>query len=292
LPLAGRHIIPGHQIVGRVDGLGAGVTDLAAGDLVGVTWLAGACGRCEYCRSDRENLCPEATFTGYHRDGGYAEFVLARAAFTARLPVGVPAVEAAPLLCAGVVGYRAVRLSGIRPGERLGLVGFGASAHLMLQVARAQACEVRVFTRGEHHRRQALALGAAWAGDLAGGEPADCHAIVLFAPVGHLVPDCLRHLRPGGTLAINAVHLTDIPSLPYERLFGERVLRSVSHVTRRDAVEFLELAARAGIRADVRVYPFTAANEALLAVKNAEIEGQAVLDIGGTAGGGAGGAKP
>jgi propanol-preferring alcohol dehydrogenase len=280
LPLRRGPVVPGHQIVGRVDAVGRGVDTWKVGDVGGVTWLASTCGSCEFCQEDRENLCEAAAFTGYDRDGGYAEYALARADFVTALPAGLSPFEAAPLLCAGIIGYRALRLAGIEPGQRLGLIGFGASAHLALQVALHWGCEVHVFTRGDHHRRQALALGAEWAGSLEMSHPANCHAQVLFAPAGKLVPECLPHLRPGGTLAINAVHLSDIPSFRYERLFRERVVRSVSHLRRQDASEFLELAAEAGIRADVSTFPFEHANEALLAVKESRIAGQAVLEIG------------
>jgi propanol-preferring alcohol dehydrogenase len=281
LPLRAGPVVPGHQIVGEVEARGPGVSRPRPGEVVGVTWLGGTCGVCDHCDEGRENLCADATFTGWDRHGGYAEWAVARADVTASLPSGLPPREAAPLLCAGVIGYRSVRLTGLRPGQRLGLVGFGASAHLVLQMARHWGCEVTVFTRGEHHRRQALALGAVRAEGIEDGDPAECHAIVTFAPAGELVPASLRHLRRGGTLAINAVHLTDIPSFPYERIFGERAVRSVSHVTRADAREFLELAAVASIRAEVRTYAFEHANEALRDVKAAAIAGQAVLEVAG-----------
>jgi propanol-preferring alcohol dehydrogenase len=280
LPLRSGPVVPGHQIVGVVDARGEGVTGPAVGDRLGVTWLAGACGRCDACRSGRENLCPDARFTGWDRDGGYAEYVVARADVCVPLPDSIGDEEAAPLLCAGVIGWRALKLAGVEKGQRLGLVGFGASAHLVLQIARHRGMEVVVFSRGKAHRDQALALGAAWAGGLddnPDGEPAGCHGIVSFAPVGSVVPGALRHLRPGGTLAINAVHLTDIPSFPYELLFGERVLRSVSNVTRRDAEELLALAAQGVPRSETTAYPFDQANRALADVKAARLRGQAVL---------------
>lgn len=279
LPPRRAEVVPGHQIVGRVEALGEGIVEPREGAIVGVTWLAGACGACPYCRSGRENLCGAATFTGWDRHGGYAEHVTARADYTVPLPGGLSATEAAPLLCAGVIGYRSLRLSGVRRGERLGLVGFGASAHLVLQVARHLGCEVFVFTRGEHHRRQARAMGAAWVGGLEEETPADCDGMILFAPSGALVPRCLHHVRRGGTLAINAVHLSDIPPLRYDLLFGERAVRSVSHVTRQDAREFVALAAEAPVRAEVTLYPFERANEALRDVKEARLEGQAVLQV-------------
>lgn len=278
------NVVPGHQIVGRVEKAGDGVTEPREGDVVGVTWLAGTCGTCEYCRSGRENLCPEATFTGWDRDGGYAEHVTARAAYTVPLPEGLSANEAAPLLCAGVIGYRSLRLAGVQRSDRLGLVGFGASAHLVLQAARHLGCEVYVYTRAEHHRRGAREMGADWAGGLEEETPGECHGMILFAPSGKLVPRCLHHVRRGGTLAINAIHLSDIPSFPYSLLFGERVVRSVSHVTREDAHGFLELAARAPVRAEVTRYAFEKANEALLDVKSGTLDGQAVLEMPGSDG--------
>ena len=271
--------IPGHQIVGTIDACGAGVAESALGARVGITWLAGFCGRCARCVEGRENLCVEARFTGWDRPGGYAERVVARADVVVPLPPTLAPAQAAPLLCAGAIGWRALKLSGLQPGLRLGLVGFGASAHLALQIARSGGCEVCVFTRGEAHRRRALELGAARAEGLDDGAPAECDAIVTFAPAGEVVPAALRHLRPGGTLAINAVHMTDIPSFPYELLFGERIVRSVSNVTRADARELLDLAVSAGVRADVTVYPFERANEALADVKRARLDGQAVLEV-------------
>lgn len=271
-------VVPGHQIVGRVEAVGRGVSSPAPGDVVGVTWLAGTCGECAFCRGGRENLCPEAAFTGWDRDGGYAERVTARAEFTVPLPGGLTAVEAAPLLCAGIIGHRALRAASVDEGQTLGLIGFGASAHLVLQEALHRKLRVLVFTRGEHHRRQALAMGAEWAGGLEDRAPDACDGQILFAPSGKLVPDCLRHLRRGGTLAINAVHLSDLPGMPYDLLFGERAVRSVSHVTRADARAFLELVARAPIRAEVQRYPFPDADRALRDVKAGRIEGQAVLE--------------
>jgi propanol-preferring alcohol dehydrogenase len=271
-------VVPGHQIVGRVEAAGAGVTWPAPGETVGVTWLAGTCGACAFCRGGRENLCADAVFTGWDRDGGYAERVTARADFTVPLPEGLPPEEAAPLLCAGVIGHRALRLAEVQPGRTLGLVGFGASAHLVLQEALHRGLRVLVFTRGRHHREQARAMGAEWAGGLEDAAPDACDGQILFAPSGALVPECLRHLRRGGTLAVNAVHLSDLPAMPYRLLFGERTVRSVSHVTRADACGFLELAARAPIRAQVTRYPFAKADRALRDVKAARIAGQAVLE--------------
>lgn len=283
LPPRRAGVVPGHQIVGRVEAAGEGVARPARGETVGVTWLAGTCGACAFCRSGRENLCSDAAFTGWDRDGGYAELVTARADFTVPLPEGLPPEEAAPLLCAGVIGHRALRLAGAGPGQTLGLVGFGASAHLVLQEALHRGLRVLVFTRGERHRRRARAMGAEWAGGLEDAAPDACDGQILFAPSGELVPQCLRHLRRGGTLAINAVHLSDLPAMPYERLFGERAIRSVSHVTRADARAFLDLAARVPLRAEVTRYPFAEADRALRDVKDARVAGQAVLEAPGPA---------
>ena len=253
---------------------------VAEGDLVGVTWLASTCGECEFCEEGRENLCADARFTGLDRAGGYAEEVCARGDYVVPLPSTWKARDAAPFLCAGVIGYRAFGLTGIGHGQRLGLIGFGASARLTLQQALHRQCEVIVFTREESHRQAALALGASRAFDLRWATPADCHGIILFAPAGNLVPFGLRQLRKGGTLVINAVHASDIPSFSYSILYDERTVRSVAHLTRRDAREFLELVAEAGLRTDAQPFAFEQANEALMAVKESKVLGQAVLELG------------
>jgi propanol-preferring alcohol dehydrogenase len=270
-------IVPGHQIIGTVDAVGAGVADWAVGDRAGVAWLHAACGACDFCRRDEENLCARARFTGFHVDGGYAEAVLAESAYTYAIPSGVSDEEAAPLLCAGIIGYRSLRKADLSPGETVGLVGFGASAHLALQVARHWGCTVYVFSRGHRHRRLALDLGAAWAGTIDQPPPAPLDRAVLFAPVGDLVPATLRLLRPGGTLAINAIHMTDIPPMPYPTIYGERTLRTVANATRRDGREFLTLAGQIGLRATVTRYALDDANRALLDLKQGRIEGAAVL---------------
>ena len=272
-------VIPGHQAAGRVSELGPGVESLAVGDLVGVGWMASIDGVCRFCRSGRENLCEKATFTGRDRDGGYAERMTARAEWVFRLPEGFAAVEAAPLLCAGIIGYRSLRLSGIEPGGRLGLFGFGASAHLAIQVALHWRCEVFAFTREEHHRRLALKMGAAWAG-AAGDDPGvPLDAAVTFAPAGELVPAALARLDRGGTVAVNAIHMSAVPSFEYRVLSGERVARSVMNSTRRDAEEFLELAARIPIRARIERYALSDAGEALVRIQRGEVQGAAVLEI-------------
>ena len=270
-------IVPGHQAAGRVATVGARVEGFRAGDRVGVGWIASTCGVCRFCRTGRENLCEEATFTGRDRDGGYAESLTARAEWVYRLPEGFSAAEAAPLLCAGIIGYRSLRLSGIEPGGRLGLFGFGASAHLAIQVALDWRCEVFVFTRQEDHRQLALRMGAVWAGAAEDDPGALLDAAVTFAPAGALVPAALPRLSRGGTLAVNAIHMSPIPSFEYEKLAGERVVRSVMNYTRRDGDEFLALAASIPIRAATEISPLAEANAALLSVKRASVRGAAVL---------------
>jgi alcohol dehydrogenase, propanol-preferring len=272
-------VVPGHQAAGRVASVGAGVEGLAVGDRVGVGWMASVCGRCRFCGSERENLCERATFTGRDRDGGFAERMTADARWIFRLPGGVAPLDAAPLLCAGVIGYRSLRLSGIRPGGRLGLYGFGASAHLALQVARHWGCAVYVFTREPHHRELALAMGAVWAGGADADPGVSLDAAVTFAPAGELVPAALARLDRGGMVAVNAIHMSAIPSFDYGRLYGERGVRSVMNFTRRDAREFLELAAAVPIRARVESFGLSEAGEALLRLSRGEIRGAAVLRI-------------
>ncbi|HSP28476.1 MAG TPA: zinc-binding alcohol dehydrogenase family protein, partial [Ilumatobacteraceae bacterium] len=228
LPAHRLPVVPGHQVVGRVTGLGPGVQRWNLGDRVGVAWLAGACGVCEHCRSDRENLCPSAAFTGWDRDGGYAETMLARADFAFSIPEVFTDTEAAPLLCGGVIGYRSLKISGIEAGGRLGLYGFGASALLALQVAIHWGCEVYVATRSAAERERALEFGAAWAGGYDEAPPTDLDAAVTFAPAGAVVVAALRAIAPGGTVAINAIHLDEIPAFDYDLLWRERGLRSVA----------------------------------------------------------------
>jgi len=270
-------LVPGHQVVAMVEALGSGVDGFAVGDRVGVAWLASTCGECAYCCSDRENLCERARFTGRDVDGGYAERMLADASFVYRPPEACSHVEAAPLLCAGIIGYRALKLSEVKPGGRLGLFGFGASAHLAIQVANAWGCKTYVFTREEEHRRLARELGAVWTGALEDDPGIALDAAVSFAPAGWIVPVALRRLDRGGTLAVNAVYASDIPPFPYEQLYWERAVRSVANYTRADAREFLALAADAGVRPRTEVYALRDANEALARLKRGEVEGAAVL---------------
>jgi alcohol dehydrogenase, propanol-preferring len=272
-------IVPGHQAVGRVIALGPGVTEFHTGDVVGVGWLASTCGICTFCTSGRENLCTDATFTGRDVNGGYGERMSADARYVFPIPAGLSALAAAPLLCAGIIGYRSLRLSEIKPGGRLGLIGFGASAHLAIQVARHWGCEVYAFTREEHHRRLAIELGAAWAGEATDDPGVALDAAVTFAPAGELVPQALARIGRGGTLAINAIHMSPIPSFSYDLIYHERSVRSVANFTRRDAVEFLALAAQIPIRADVEEYALAEANDVLLRIKRGEVHGAAVLRI-------------
>ena len=272
-------LVPGHQIVGVVDQVGAGVTRFRAGDRAGLPWLRSACGECRYCRAGQENLCERIEFNGFHADGGFAEYVVAPAAYTYHLPAGFDDAQAAPLLCAGVIGYRALRLSEIKPGGRLGLYGFGASAHVSIQVARHWGCEVYVFTRSEEHRAHARSLGAVWAGDARDDAPELLDSAVIFAPAGWIVLEALRALRPGGTVACAGIHMSDIPQMPYDLLYGERTLRTVANSTRQDVEELLQLAAEIPIHSDVEIHPLEAANEALARVKHSDVRGAAVLQV-------------
>jgi propanol-preferring alcohol dehydrogenase len=272
-------VVPGHQIVGTVDTLGDGVTRFSRGDRVGVPWLYSTCGQCDYCRRGQENLCDNARFTGLHVDGGFAEYMVVPAAFAYPIPEDFPDEQAAPLLCAGIIGYRSLRLSEIQHGGRLGLYGFGASAHVTIQVARHWGCEVFVFTRSAEHQRHALALGAAWVGQAQDTPPAELDSAITFAPAGWLVPEALRVLRKGGTLAINAIHMSPIPEMPYTLIYGERTVRSVANATRQDGIELLQLAAEIPIHTDVELYPLEDANAVLQRLKQAEVQGAAVLQI-------------
>ena len=271
-------VIPGHQIVGVIDALGEGVT-LEPRGRVGIPWLYAACGECQFCRSGFENLCPQARFTGFHVNGGFAEYVIAEADYVLPLPNTISDEQAAPLLCAGIIGYRSLHKADLQPGERLGLFGFGASAHLALQVALHWDCEVYVFTRSPKHRQHALQLGAAWVGGTEETPPKFLDRAVIFAPAGGIVPQALEKLRPAGTLAINAIHMSPIPELPYALIYGERTLRSVANATYQDGVEFLQLAAEIPLEATVQIYNLNQANLALLDVKHSRLNGEAVLKI-------------
>lgn len=273
-------IIPGHQVVGMVEMLGEGVEGLEIGQRVGAAWLGQTCGKCAFCLRGEENLCPQARFTGFHHDGGYAEWMVAEAGFVYPLPGELSERQAAPLLCAGIIGYRALHKTGLQPGERLGLYGFGASAHLAIQIARYWECEVFVFTRSRSHQRHAEALGAAWVGTPDQAPPQPLDRAVSFAPAGEIIPLALAALRPGGVLAINAVHASSIPEMPYSLIYGERVLTSVANATRQDGMELLELAVKIPLQPDTVTYPLEDANEALLDLKYSRLNGEAVLEIG------------
>lgn len=270
-------LIPGHQVVGVIEALGAQVENLQVGQRVGVPWLHQTCGICAACRRGQQNLCPNAQFTGFHVNGGFAEWMTAEASAVYQLPAQLTTLQAAPLLCAGIIGYRSLRLAEVQPGERLGLFGFGASAHLVLQVARHWGCEVYAFSRSAQHRQYAEELGAAWTGTAEQSPPQPLDRAITFAPSGAIIPQALAALRPGGTLAVNAVHMTPIPQFDYELLYGERTLRSVSNATAQDGVDFLELAAQIPLMAAVTTYPLEDANEALLDIKESRLNGEAVL---------------
>jgi alcohol dehydrogenase, propanol-preferring len=276
-------VTPGHQVVGVVDAIGdwlGGVPTFNLGQRVGVPWLHSTCGECEFCRRGEENLCPSAKFTGFHVDGGFAEYLLADVRFILPLSDQLSDGQAAPLLCAGIIGYRSLRKADVLPGEHIGLFGFGASAHLAIQIARYWNCTVSVFTRSKLHQKHALELGAGWAGEAGSGGIRTLDRAVIFAPAGELVPTALIKVRPGGTVAINAIHMSDIPSFPYQTVYGERTLRSVANATYRDGVDFLDLAVKAGIKSTVYTYPLKDANQALSDLKASRFNGEAVLLVG------------
>jgi propanol-preferring alcohol dehydrogenase len=270
-------IVPGHQAVGRIRAVGPGVQRWQPGDRVGVAWLGGACGSCPRCDEGLENLCELAEFNGWDRDGGFAESMTALADYVFSIPPAFTDAEAAPLLCGGIIGYRSLRIASIEPGDRLGLYGFGASALLAMQVARHWGCEIFVATRSREEQARALKMGAAWAGSYHEQPPVELDAVVTFAPVGFVVIEALKALRPGGTVAINAIHLDTIPEFPYEMLWMERVIRSVANFTRRDAEEFLQLAAEIPIATVPDLYPLSDVNVALRRLKTGDVEGAAVL---------------
>jgi propanol-preferring alcohol dehydrogenase len=267
-------IVPGHQIVGVVERVGANVRNFRIGDRVGVPWLHHTCGECEFCRSDRENLCERAQFTGFHVDGGYAEYAVTPSAFAVEIPNSFDDAHAAPLLCAGIIGYRALRLSNVRPQQVLGLYGFGASAHIAIQIAMRWGCEVCVATRGAEHQRLAKELGATWVGRAEDVPDATLHSAVMFAPAGGLVPEALRAVRKGGTVALAGIYMTQIPELNYER-----ILRSVANATRDDARQLMQLAGQIPLRTEVQTFPLADANRALAALKHGEIHAAGVLIV-------------
>jgi alcohol dehydrogenase, propanol-preferring len=283
-------IIPGHQIVGSIAETGSGVEDFNAGERVGVAWLNRTCGKCFFCRRGRENLCENADFTGWTANGGFAEYAVAPAAFAYRLPENFTDLEAAPLLCAGIIGYRALRLTGLSAGyvsgeidwtgAKLGIYGFGAAGHVAIQIARSRGAEVFVATRDrERHQKLAERLGAAWVGDTFDSPPAKLDAAIIFAPAGEIVPAALKALNKGGALVLGGIYMSPIPELDYELLYGERVIRSVANNTREDGQNFLIEAARAEVKTHIETFPFEKANEALIALKHDAIRGAAVLEV-------------
>ena len=269
-------LIPGHQIVGEI--IDGATSDFPLGTRVGVSWIGGVDGTCAYCRKNFENLCDSPTFTGYSVDGGYAEYVLARSDFVFRLPSALDDLQAAPLLCAGIIGFRSLRVAGVEEGDRVGLFGFGASAHLAIAVLRAWKCEVYVSTRGASHRQLATSLGATWVGSELDKPPVELDRAITFAPSGDVVVAALASLRKGGVVAINAIHLDRIPEFNYDRLlWGERQLRSVANMTRSDARDFLQIAAEIKLQPKITVFPLEQANEALAALKSDSVNGAVVL---------------
>jgi propanol-preferring alcohol dehydrogenase len=278
-------LVLGHQIVGVVDEVGEGVEQHAAGDRVGIPWLGWTCGECRYCRGGRENLCDRARFTGYHIDGGFAEAAVADARFCFPLPGDYPALQAAPLLCAGLIGFRALRLAG--DAARLGLYGFGAAAHVIAQFAHSQGRRVFAFTRPGDSAGQEFArsLGAEWAGASEDAPPEELDAAIIFAPAGELVPTALRSLAKGGTVVCAGIHMSDIPAFSYDLLWGERSIRSVANLTRRDGEEFLELAPRVPVRTHVEAFSLAEAGQALDRLRAGRIRGAAVIDLAATAAG-------
>ena len=272
-------IIPGHQIVGTVDAVGERVSMRKVGDRLGVPWLNQTCGKCRYCRAGKENLCENIRFTGMHVNGGFAEYTIVHEKFAYPIPSTFSDVEAAPLLCAGVVGYRSLRLSQVQPGQRLGLYGFGASAHIIIQIARHWDCQVFVFTRSERHRELARSLGAAWTGGVEDDPGALMDSSIIFAPAGWLVPEALRVLDKGGALALGGIHMSPIPEMPYDLLWHERTIQSVANSTRQDAIDFLQVAAEIPVKTEVELFDLEQANETLLRLKRSEINGAGVLVI-------------
>jgi propanol-preferring alcohol dehydrogenase len=272
-------VIPGHQIVGIVEKLGEGAAAFGIGERVGIPWLHWTDGTCSYCERGLENLCEHAKFTGYDTDGGYAEFTVVDEDFAYRIPGQFSDESAAPLLCAGIIGYRSFRLSGAKAGDRVGLYGFGASAHIVIQFARYLGCEVMVFTRNPEHRKLAENLGAVWAGRAEDTPPKPLDAAIIFAPAGGLVPEALRVTRKAGTVALAGITMSDIPAMKYELLYQERVLRSVANSTRQDAREFLELSAKVPVKSEIQLYDLNYVNDALDDLKRSRIRGAGVVRI-------------
>lgn len=279
LPPKKSNVIPGHQIVGIIERLGGGATKYRPGARVGIAWLHKTCGNCPYCRSGRENLCDFPDFTGYTVDGGYAEYALGHEDFVYPIPDGFADMQAAPLLCAGIIGFRCLRMSGIAPGGNLGIYGFGAAGHVCIQVARYWDVNVFVCTREEKHRRLAVELGATWAGGAIEEPPEKLDASIIFAPAGELVPPALQSLRKGGTLVLGGIHMSPIPSFPYPLIYQERSIKSVANNTRQDGHDFLKLAAEIPIHTEVQLFSLEQANQALKALKHDGIRGAGVVQM-------------
>ena len=279
LPPRKSPVIPGHQVVGIVEKQGENASRFAIGARIGIAWLHRTDGVCEYCRSGAENLCDNPTFTGYSVDGGYAEFLVAPEDFVYAIPEGFAEEQAAPLLCAGIIGFRSLRLSGIKPGGRLGFYGFGAAAHVAIQVARHWNVEVYASTRDARHQKLALDLGAAWAGGTLQEPPKKLDAAIVFAPAGEIVPAALQALKKGGMLVLGGIHMSPIPSFRYDLLYQERMIRSVANNTRQDGEDFLRVATEIPVRTRVQIFPLAEANRALNALKNDAIPGAAVLRV-------------
>ena len=270
-------VIPGHQVIGIVEKVGSDVRRFSGGERVGIAWLHSTCGVCEYCRQGKENLCDRPEFTGYTVNGGYAEYILGNEQFVYSIPPRFADAQAAPLLCAGIIGFRALRISAIEPDGKLGLYGFGAAAHIAIQVARHWKVAVYVCTRDERHRKLALELGATWAGAATAEPPARLDSAIIFAPAGEIAPAALKALRKGGTLVLGGIHMSPIPALDYQLLYGERVVRSVANNTRQDGEDFLRVAAEIPIETHIQQFPLAEANRALNLLKNDAIRGAAVL---------------
>jgi propanol-preferring alcohol dehydrogenase len=279
LPPKKQPVIPGHQVVGMIEQLGPGTSLYPIGTRVGIPWLHQTCGVCEYCRSGRENLCNAPLFTGYSVDGGFAEYTVAPEAFVYPIPDGFGDLQAAPLLCAGIIGFRCLRLSGIARGGNLGIYGFGAAGHVCIQVARHWGCHVFVCTREEKHRALALELGAMWAGSATEKPPERLNASIIFAPAGELVPPALEALKKGGVLVLGGIYMSPTPSFPYNLIYHERSIRSVANNTREDGHDFLRVAAEIPVRTEIQLFPFAEANQALNALKHDSVRGAAVLQI-------------
>lgn len=270
-------LIVGHEIVGIVDKLGEGVKEPQIGAMVGVPWLASTCGRCHFCKTNRENLCDRIRFTGFHTDGGYAKYTIARAGFSYPLPENLPPAHLAPLLCAGVIGYRSLKQANVKPETTVGLYGFGASAHICLQILKHWHCQVAVFTRTKNHQEHASELGADWTGTAKEKPPFKLESAIIFAPAGELVPHALAHLDKGATLALAGIHMSPIPEIDYSLIYQERKVFSVTNSTRQDVIDLLHLAKEIPLKTTVNTFPLEQANQALLAVKENQVNGAAVL---------------